>query len=331
MSGTRRVLIVDDDQDFCESLADILKGAGYAVAAAATAREALEKARSLSPGVSLVDVRLGGDNGTELVRILRQDAPGSLCVMMTAYAAADTVIRALKAGAHDYITKPFEAEDLFATLDRCFEVIRLQEEKEIARADLQKRNSELSAVNERLREMVEGAKTLAALQEEVELERALLTAFARVVGVAGGSFYALEKEHLRRVGSLDPDHAPLRLQLPLRSGCVFETALRTGQPVLLEDVSAAGYAPSGWRGYRNGAALALPVTGGHVGVLGVVSLHSKETPPFTAQDLDMCNVLVSLSLEVIGSKITRPAGPPLNTSSEITTAGRRPVCSSRRT
>ncbi|HYW84408.1 MAG TPA: response regulator, partial [Spirochaetia bacterium] len=151
MSGEERekrgVLVVDDDADFCASLADVLAGAGYDVTTAATARDALARARDTAPHVFLVDVRLGKDSGTELVQTLAKAEPRSLCVIMTAYAGTDTAIRALKAGAYDYLVKPIEPEDLFATLDRCFERVRLLAENEAARHALEAGNRDLSRLN----------------------------------------------------------------------------------------------------------------------------------------------------------------------------------------
>ena len=111
MSGEERekrgVFVADDDADFCASLSDVLAGAGYAVTSAATARDALARAGD-APHVFLVDVRLGKDNGTDLVQALLKEDPRSLCVVMTAYAGIDTAIHALKAGAYDYLVKPIE-------------------------------------------------------------------------------------------------------------------------------------------------------------------------------------------------------------------------------
>ncbi|MFP3339760.1 response regulator, partial [Micrococcus sp. SIMBA_131] len=77
-------------------------------------------------------MRLGTGNGVDLVRQSRQRDPDGGCVMVTAYASIDTAVEALQAGAYDYLCKPFHSEDLLATLARCFERIRLLEEKRLA-------------------------------------------------------------------------------------------------------------------------------------------------------------------------------------------------------
>lgn len=127
-----RVLIVDDDMDFAASLAGLLQLEGYDVHVAHEPQQALAELERRRPEVALVDVRLGTGNGVDLVRDFRQRNPDLVCVMVTAYASIDTAVEALQAGAYDYLCKPFHSEDLLATLNRCFERIRLLEEKRLA-------------------------------------------------------------------------------------------------------------------------------------------------------------------------------------------------------
>ena len=163
-------------------------------------------------------------------------------------------------------------------------------------------NRDLSRLNGRLRGLVESAKRLAGQRDEEAFCHNLLVEFARIMGADGGSFYILQGEELRLADSLDPDHAPRHLPLPLHSGCVFENALRLRQPVLIEDISAdPGYARNGWNGYRNGSVLVLPMADPGLYFFGLVSLHNKKIPPFDAQDLDLGSILVSLGIKVIGS------------------------------
>lgn len=128
-AGTRCVLIVDDDVDFASSLAGLLSLEGYHTPIAHDPAAALDMLGRERIAVALVDVRLGLGDGVDLVRALRQRNPDLVCVMVTAYASIETAVEALKAGAYDYLSKPFYTEELLALLDRCFERIRLVEEK----------------------------------------------------------------------------------------------------------------------------------------------------------------------------------------------------------
>ena len=125
----RSVLVVDDDPDFAESLVGLLQMEGYEAALARTAPAAEAIIRERRIAVALVDVRLDLGSGVDLVRSLHRSAPDLVTVMVTAYASIETAIEAMKAGAYDYLSKPFYTEDLLATLDRCFERIRLVEER----------------------------------------------------------------------------------------------------------------------------------------------------------------------------------------------------------
>ena len=131
-AAARSVLVIDDDADFAESLVGLLRMEGYDAAAAPDTAAALAAIANRDFAVALVDVRLGLESGVDLLRLLRQRAPDLVAVMVTAYASIETAIEALKAGAYDYLSKPFHTEDLLATLERCFERIRLYEEKRSA-------------------------------------------------------------------------------------------------------------------------------------------------------------------------------------------------------
>ena len=126
--GARRILIVDDDHDFSAAIGEILDSEGYTVSLAHGAQEACDRAAEFGADIALLDIRLGRDSGIDLIGRLKSVREGVLCVMMTGHAALDTAIQALQQGAYDYLRKPIDGLDLLATLDRCFETIRLRED-----------------------------------------------------------------------------------------------------------------------------------------------------------------------------------------------------------
>jgi len=204
----RRLLIVDDDRDFAGSLTDILEPRGYQIAEAYSAQGALETLKHFDADVALVDIRLDRNSGIELIARLREVRADILCVMMTAYAGVETAIEALHQGAYDYLRKPLNAHDLFATLERCFEKLRLERDKDRAEAALRSRNQELEEVNARLRKIVESAKGLAVRSQWGEIGPHLLEEFAQNMAAEGGSLFLREGESLVLVHTLDPGHAP---------------------------------------------------------------------------------------------------------------------------
>ena len=151
--GERRVLIVEDDQDFAESLVDVLESHGYPCGVSSDADSACSVVEDFAADVALVDVRLGSENGLNLIAELKEIRPDILCVMMSAYADLESAIGALHEGANAYLRKPFKPDELLSTLETCFEELRLQWEKAAAEDALKTANSELERKNRRLAEL----------------------------------------------------------------------------------------------------------------------------------------------------------------------------------
>jgi two-component system KDP operon response regulator KdpE len=112
---TPRILVVDDEPQFLRALATNLRGAGYDVETAATAREALDAAGLHPPDAVVLDLLLPDGTGTEVTRELRawSEAP---IVVVSAVGDEPEKIAALDAGADDYVTKPFAMGELLARL-----------------------------------------------------------------------------------------------------------------------------------------------------------------------------------------------------------------------
>jgi len=126
----KRVLIVDDDEDFALILTDVLESRDYTVKSAGNAAKAIELCRGFKPDVALLDIRIGKDNGIDIIQPLKEMHPALICVMMTAYSGTDNAVLALRQGAYDYLRKPLETQELLHTLERCYEKICLQKEKQ---------------------------------------------------------------------------------------------------------------------------------------------------------------------------------------------------------
>ena len=125
----RHVLIVDDDRDFADSLAAMIRPHGYQPAIAYTIEQARAAARALAPEVALLDIRLESASGFSLIEELRQFRADTLCIMITAYADLNSAVDAIQQGAYDYLRKPADPAAVFAALDRCFDRLHLQAEK----------------------------------------------------------------------------------------------------------------------------------------------------------------------------------------------------------
>jgi len=296
----KRLMIVEDDRDFAESLVEILELHDYELVVAASREEALEMIRSYDAQVAILDIRLGHGSGVDLIQELKTARPDILCIMMTAYAAVDTAVEAIQQGAYDYLRKPFNAEDLLATVSRCFEKLKLKQEKEEVEEALRRKNQELVQVNERLRSIVESIKGMAAQVHIDQLGPLLLKEFARNMSAEGGSLYLRKGDGLILLHSIDPGHSPPFIPFPLEEDSVFEHAMNQGKPVLIKDIKKkTSIASSGWSGYKDASLLVFPIPGDSDEVVGLITLHNKVPPPFAHQDLELGTLLASFGCEAL--------------------------------
>jgi DNA-binding response OmpR family regulator len=113
---THRILVVDDEKTLRHFLRLQLQEQGYEVIEAADGETALQLIRLQSFDLALIDLRLTDMSGLEIVRYLRQVAPRTSVIILTAFATLDSAIEALRQGAHDYLPKPFDTTELLASV-----------------------------------------------------------------------------------------------------------------------------------------------------------------------------------------------------------------------
>ena len=101
------VLVVDDEAELCSFLCEALRRAGHAVDCAYSGIEALQKLDAEPFDAVLVDIRMPGISGLELLRRIRQGDPNMVVIVMTAYPFLNYAIDAVRYGAYDYLIKPF--------------------------------------------------------------------------------------------------------------------------------------------------------------------------------------------------------------------------------
>ncbi|WP_164013248.1 response regulator transcription factor [Pyxidicoccus trucidator] len=134
------VLVVDDDEPYRERLVRAFGRHGFAAHGAASAQEALERARELRPGYAVIDLRLPDGSGLEVVRELRALDARSTLVVLTGYGSIATAVEAVRRGATHYLTKPADVDDILlafagATLPEGEEAARGHQVPSLARAE----------------------------------------------------------------------------------------------------------------------------------------------------------------------------------------------------
>ncbi len=127
-----RFLIIDDERNFREFLAEALEVEGYVVTQAATARAGLALSRQELPQIVLLDQNLPDGSGLDLIHDLRDLPSNPVIIMITAYAGYDNAVRAVKAGAFHYLNKPFGFPDLLDVVaEACVAFPALGEQEEL--------------------------------------------------------------------------------------------------------------------------------------------------------------------------------------------------------
>ena len=124
----RRVLVVDDEENIRLVLRTLLKKHGYQVATAESAEDALGQLESFDPDFVLADVRMTGMTGLELCAELKARSSFATAILMSAYGSVDLAIDAMKAGAYDYISKPFKQDEVLLALTKAEERETLRRE-----------------------------------------------------------------------------------------------------------------------------------------------------------------------------------------------------------
>lgn len=112
----RSLLVVEDDQSFLNRLSRALTSRGFDVQTADNVDDGIAIIRRSPPAFAVVDMRLNGGNGLEVLEVLSEARPGARTVVLTGYGNLATAVTAVKLGAIDYLAKPADADDVVASL-----------------------------------------------------------------------------------------------------------------------------------------------------------------------------------------------------------------------
>lgn len=168
-----KILIVDDDQAIRTMLERVLTREGYEVVTAFDGEDGVEVANLENPDIVLLDLGLPGIDGIETLRRIKQNEPDIAAIMITAEGSIETAVAAMKAGARNYVTKPFNTDEIRLLVSETLETVRLRREVNILRSaqrdtfdpDQIIANSETFKKNIRLAQRIAQSETTTVLIE----------------------------------------------------------------------------------------------------------------------------------------------------------------------
>lgn len=187
MINSNQILIVDDDLEMQNLLRICLAPPEYDVTVTGNGRQALEMLEAGQFGVVILDLMLPDLNGIGVLKRMREWHPKVEVIMLTAYGSLKTAIEALRLGAYDYVTKPFDMDTLRSAVGRAVEKQNLALERERAEEALQQRNRELALLS----------RTGQVFNSTLNLEQVLTTILEEVrslLDVATSSIWLIDPE-----------------------------------------------------------------------------------------------------------------------------------------
>ncbi|MGK0186616.1 MAG: DNA-binding NtrC family response regulator [Verrucomicrobiales bacterium] len=155
-----KIVIIDDEAAILDLMSQLCRRLGHEVSSFQTGKEGMEAISQTQPELLIVDLRIGDMNGLQIIERCQQAHPGMAVIMVTGYGSVETAVEAMKLGAFDYLTKPFELDDLQRTVNRAIESV--------------------------------GAKTTVPQQSRKEFEEVSLTTETRLIGQSSPMLRILE-------------------------------------------------------------------------------------------------------------------------------------------
>ena len=136
MSRKKTIWVVDDERIVRVTLADDLRDAGFVVMEFANANSALLELNDSIPDIIITDLKMPGLTGLELLNQVKSRYPQIFIIVMTAYGTVENAVEAMKMGAYDYLTKPFNNDEVLITINKIIELCEIRKENRVLRKQI---------------------------------------------------------------------------------------------------------------------------------------------------------------------------------------------------
>ena len=163
------ILIADDDVDIRDILKDTLKSLGGTIVTAANGEECLDRVEASGPDLILLDIEMPIMNGLDVLKALKQRGNNAAVIMITAYGTIERAVQAMKQGAYDFITKPFDLDHIALTVEKALERERLRRGLENFAIEADERYRLIGGDSTKMRDAIDVARKAAASRSTVLL------------------------------------------------------------------------------------------------------------------------------------------------------------------
>ena len=167
LSGT--ILVADDDGDIREILKDTLNSLGARIVTAADGQECLDRVEADAPDVVLLDIEMPVKSGLQVLQELRQRSNETTVIMISAYGTIERAVQAMKQGAYDFITKPFDLDHIAVVVEKALEREKLKRGLEHLYEETGERYRLVGGESPKMRAAIETARKAAASKSTVLL------------------------------------------------------------------------------------------------------------------------------------------------------------------
>lgn len=286
------ILVIEDELILCNLLSDVLSDKGYKVRYAQSGVEGVSIAREDNFDVIITDLKIPDKNGIEVLREVKKINPDNAVIVVTAYPSFETVQAALRLGAYDYLTKPFNIDEIAFVVKRATDFRNLTLTNKRLMKELEQQNIKLEEkVRERSKELTLlykiGRDVLSTLELE-EVLRTIVDSISRTLDIEICSILLLDKETNQLVIKSAcglPQEIIAQTKLKPDEG-ISGWVIQHKEPLLVEDIEIdPRFATDSHEKYYTHSFISVPLMAKKE-IIGVVNVNNKRTKEiFTKDDL----------------------------------------------
>jgi len=301
---TPRILIVDDERFFREAIRGALEELGVDCELVETGEEALKAAEDPRIGVVVLDVRLPGIGGVQVLERLRTWRPALRVIVLSAHTDQELVLEALRLGASDYLAKPIHEEELRLAVRRALEAHAVDSRWQSLRARLHLLGARLAELEKLARTSEAGARPAALATPVAEAVAEVLDASKTSVLLADERVSALEV-----IAATGEGRDPREMDAALIGQSVAGLAIQEGHPILIDDIERDERCGRRTRHPRYGSvSVALAPLVGERGPFGVLCATDRQgNQPFEDEDLALLRILALQTSVLVAPQVAEPA------------------------